>query len=226
MKKDKMPRAGRRIFKILILLSTAYAMVRMWHWKIGFTFFTQLSNLYIAAVAGGLLVWDNRFLRANKFAATVSIAVTFLVYLTVIGPLMPGGLLAAYREDHWASLFMHLITPVLALADFMLNDSGKSWGRRHALYALIPPAAWFLLILLLGRLGVSWHGMAAPYPFLNYRAPAGWFGFRPDTLGANTLGLGVFYAMLLLLSAFLLMGRLLLWAAGKRREKSGAKADL
>ena len=218
MTNAKAPRAGRSLFKILILMSTAYAMVQMWHWKIGFTFFTQLSNLYIAAVAGGQLAWDNRFLRANRFAATVSIAMTFLVYLTVIGPLMPGGLLAGYREDHWASLCLHLITPGLALADFFINDSEVPWSRRHALYALVPPSTWFLFILLLGRLGVSWRGMAAPYPFLNYRAPAGWFGFRPDTLGADTLGLGVFYAMLILLAAFLLMGWLLLWIAGKRRK--------
>ena len=40
----------RSILKILILLSTGYAVIIMLHWPIGFTFFTLLSNIYVAAV--------------------------------------------------------------------------------------------------------------------------------------------------------------------------------
>ena len=40
----------RIAFKISVLISTAYAVIMLLHWPIGFTFFTQLSNIYAAAV--------------------------------------------------------------------------------------------------------------------------------------------------------------------------------
>ena len=202
--------------KGLILVTTLYAMARMWHWTIGFTYFTQLSNLFAALTVAVQLVQSLRGRRSRntaavKFAATVSILVTFLVYLSVLGPMTPGGLLAAYREDGWASLCLHLITPLLTFADFCLNDAEWNWRFRHALCAALPPVIYFLFILLLGALGVRWYqGMSAPYPFLNYAAPCGWFGYLPETAGATTLGIGVFYVMLALLLVFLTAGQLLI----------------
>ena len=205
-----------RIPKILILMSTGYAFVMLAHWPLGFTFFTQLSNLFAALVALGQLTprWQNR-LTVAKYAATVSICVTFAVYLTVLAPISPGGILAAYAEDHWASLCLHVITPVCCTLDFMLNDAPtRHWRRRDALWALLPPVAWLLLILALGQLGLRWHGMAAPYPFLNYAGPAGWFGWMPETAG-----IGAFYAVLALLALFLLVSHLLLRLARACRSK-------
>ena len=40
----------KSILRILVLCSVGYAVLRMLHWPIGFTFFTQLSNLYAASV--------------------------------------------------------------------------------------------------------------------------------------------------------------------------------
>lgn len=210
--------------KGVILLTTLYAMVRMWHWTIGFTYFTQLSNLFAALAVAVQLVQalrghERENTAAVKFAATVSIFVTFLVYLSVLGPMTPGGLIAAYRQDGWASLCLHLVTPLLTVADFCLNDAQRPWHFRHALFAALPPVIYFLFILLLGALGVRWYrGMAAPYPFLNYAAPCGWFGFMPETASATTLGIGVFYVMLALLALFLLAGALLLFISRKLRR--------
>ena len=210
----------RTALKILILVSTAYAMVRMWHWKIGFTYFTQLSNLFAACVVFCQLFRNRPALRALKFSATVSIGITFLMYLTVLGPMMPGGLLAAYGQDHCASLCLHLLTPGLTIADFMSDDARFPFARRHALYAMLPPIAYFAFILGLSRLGVTWaHGMmAAPYPFLNYAAPAGWFGIVPETAGQWSMGIGVFYCVVAMVALFLLAGFGLLAVAGMIRK--------
>ena len=90
--------------KLLILASTAYAVVNLLHWPIGFSFFTQLSNLFLAAVVLLQLLFPKaRFLPGLKFSAVLSIFVTFLVFLTVLGPVVPGGLPAAYAQDHGAS---------------------------------------------------------------------------------------------------------------------------
>ena len=208
----------RLVPKLVVLASTAYAMVCLAHWPLGFTFFTQQSNLYMAAVVlAQLLRRRNEGLALLKYTATVSILVTFLVYLTILAPLMPGGLAAAYAQDHWASLCLHLIAPAAGALDFFLNDApGCAWKAKYAPLALIPPVLWLALILILGGLGIRWHGMTAPYPFLNYSAPAGWFGWAPSTASATTFGIGVFYAVLAMIGLFGAIARIVLSIAQRR----------
>ena len=204
----------RYALKICMLLSVAYAMVRMAHWALGFTYFTQLSNLYVAAAVICQLAKPGKETLLVKYTAVVSIVITFLVYLLVLAPLVPGGLVAAYSQDHCASLCLHVLTPGFAVADYLLLDSrAGDWKVRDARWALLPPLAYFALILLLRACGLDWMGMAAPYPFLNYAAPSGWFGWRPDTAGPATMGVGVAYTMMLMLGVFMLVGRGLLAAA-------------
>ena len=214
----------RNILKILILLSTGYAVAIMMHWPIAFTFFTLLSNIYVAAVVLMQLLSGGRKYRVLKYSAAVSICITFLVYLFVLAPMMPGGILGGYRQDHYSSLCLHLITPALTIADFFLNDADGVWEKKHVFAALIPPALYLVFILVLGKLGVRWGAgrMIAPYLFLNYEAPAGWFGFIPQTANYTTLGIGVFYCILALLLLFTLIAWLFLSiarAAGKRSKK-------
>ena len=211
-----------RICKVVVLASTAYAMYRMAHWTIGFTFFTQLSNLFAAAVALLQLIPRlDRRLRLTKYAATVSIAITFLVYLLFLAPLVPGGIVAAYAQDHWASLCLHVVTPLSCVADFFISDASlRRWRGRDALWALLPPVLWLIGIRILGQCGLRWHGMAAPYPFLNYAAPAGWFGWMPETASASSPGFGVAYAVALLLVLFIAVGRALLAAARRIQKRS------
>ncbi len=204
--------------KLILLALVLYAVVCIWHWPIGFTFFTQLSNLFAAAAVLLQLIAGEGKLCSLKFAATVSILVTFLVFLVFMGPFYPGGLPAAYRQDHGASLCMHLLAPAAALADYCLNDRRAFSGKHWPMYALLPPLLWFGFILVLGAAGVRWHGMPAPYPFLNYLAPTGWFGFRPGIADGSSPGIGVFYALLAMIGLFLLIGRLLL----PKRPNGGA----
>ena len=58
--------------------------------------------------------------------------------------------------------------------------------------------------------GFRWNGMTAPYPFLNWDAPAGWFGYLPETASYRTMGIGVFYAVMAMLLLFVLLGAALL----------------
>lgn len=209
--------------KLLILLSTAYAVVNLLHWPIGFTFFTQLSNLFLAAVVLlQLLAPRLRLLPGLKFSAVLSILVTFLVFLTVLGPVVPGGLIAAYAQDHGASFCLHLLNPALAMFDFFRNDALFPYEKRHALLALLPPFAYFLGILALGQLGLRWGptGMMAPYPFLDYGSPAGWFGLVVGGSRYFPIQIGVFYAVLALLLLFYATAHVLLSLA--RRRQPGA----
>ena len=207
--------------KLLILASTAYAVVNLLHWPIGFTFFTQLSNLFLAAaVLLQLLFPKARFLPGLKFSAVLSIFITFLVYLTLLGPVVPGGLTAAYAQDHGASFCLHLLNPALAMFDFFRNDAAFPYEKRHAALALLPPFLYFLFILALGRLGLRWGptGMLAPYPFLDYGSPAGWFGLVVGGSRFFPIQIGVFYAVLALLLLFFAAAHALLFLARRRRS--------
>ncbi len=207
-----------RLPKLMILLLVLYSMIRMWHWRLGFTFFTQLSNLFIAsAVLLQLLAGEGK-LKAYKFAATVSILVTFFVYLFFLAPFVSGGILEAYRQDHYASLCMHILVPACALTDYLLNDRKGFRSRGWPLYALLPPTVWFAFIMVLYAFGVRWNGLPAPYPFLDFTAPAGWFGFHPDLSAGTTVGIGVIYPVLIIMGLFLLFG-FLLRKAGTPRER-------
>ena len=48
------------IFKVLLIGCVAYAIIMMVHWPIGFTFFTQLSNIFAAVVAAIQLIYEKR----------------------------------------------------------------------------------------------------------------------------------------------------------------------
>lgn len=208
-------------FKISVLISTAYAVIMLLHWPIGFTFFTQLSNIYAAAVVLLQLISRKKH-PLLKYSATVSIFITFAVYLLFLAPMMPGGIFAAYRQDHYASLCLHVLTPAFTIADFFLNDTEFRWEKKHLLYAVFPPVCYLIFILVLGKLGVRWGrgDMTAPYLFLNYGAPAGWFGFMPETANYTTLGIGIFYCIIVLLLLVLLIGWLFLCLATKRPKQN------
>ncbi len=201
------------LLKLLIIASVIYACIRLWHWKIGFTYFTQLSNIYTAVAVLLQLLSDRRATRLVKYTATVSILITGVVFGVVLAPMVPGGMLAAYRQDHYASLCLHFITPILTIADFLWNDTTGTWHKSDVWYGILPPTLYFVLILVLGAIGVEWRGMAAPYFFLNYHAPAGWFGYLPETADFSSSGIGVAYAVLAMIGAFLLSGWALLWLA-------------
>ncbi len=198
-------------YKTLLILTVAYAIIMMLHWPVGFTFFTQLSNIFAAVtVALQLFIAKQttkaaRTLHLIKYMATLSIFITFIVYLTIIAPFDPSGFIGSYTQDHCASLCLHAIAPLLTLADFYLHDAKEPYQKSAILWGLLPLLAYLAFILILGQAGFRWWNMAAPYSFLNYLAPAGWFGFCPETMDSHTIGIGVFYVILFLFFVSLLI---------------------
>ena len=214
-----------KVMKLLILLAVGYAVVCLWHWKPGFTYFTQLSNLFAAASVAFQLWAEPRGgvirhrAKTVKFAATASVFVTGTIFLLVLAPMEPQGMAAAYAQDHCSSFVLHAVVPVIMLVDFLVNDTDRHYGRLDVLLALVPPVEYLAFMLSLGAAGFRWHEMAAPYPFLNYKAPAGWFGFRPETADWSTTGIGVAYSIIALLALFVVVGSALLTAANRIDNK-------
>lgn len=148
-----------------------------------------------------------------KFMMTIAIAVTFTLYLCFLAPTNKLGFVGAYLTNGCSSLCVHAIAPLLAIVDFVLFDYRFHSSSAHIYFATIPPLAYVAYAAMLSEFaGVRWgvHAMRAPYNFLNYGAPAGWFGFAPQTFNATTLGVGVAYLLIIFTLIFIGVGRVFL----------------
>lgn len=227
----------RTMIRIIAIVSSIYGMAMSWD-SMALTYFTNLSNLMICVALLGSLILDTRSALKSKsdeqveqaeqavqagswvdskpnawyvfkFMMTISIAVTFTLYLCFLAPTNKLGFIGAYMNNGCSSLCVHFITPLLAIFDFILFDYKYKSSRAHVYFATIPPLTYVAYAVCLREFaGVRWgeHAMAAPYNFLNYKAPAGWFGFAPNTFNSTTLGVGVVYLLAIFTLIFIGIG--------------------
>lgn len=227
----------RTMIRIIAIVSSIYGMAMSWD-SMALTYFTNLSNLMICVALLGSLILDTRSALKSKsdeqveqaeqavqagswvdskpnawyvfkFMMTISIAVTFTLYLCFLAPTNKLGFIGAYMNNGCSSLCVHFITPLLAIFDFVLFDYKYKSSRAHVYFATIPPLTYVAYAVCLSEFaGVRWgeHAMAAPYNFLNYKAPAGWFGFAPNTFNSTTLGVGVVYLLAIFTLIFIGIG--------------------
>lgn len=213
------------IIKLIAIISSIYGMIKSYAGPITLTYFTILSNIFITTMLIIFLIKEIKNIKLQnvfyitKFLATISITLTFFVFLTLLAPTYPTGIISAYIGNDASSLCVHFITPILSIIDFLLFDSEYKSKKIHAVYAVIPPILYVVFILILGSLGVRWGVMYAPYNFLNYNAKTGWFGFDTSIMGWETLGIGVAYMIIILLIIFVIIGRIFLTLKEKFKEQ-------
>lgn len=208
--------------KFISLFASIYGLIFTIDNIMSFTFFTTLSNVALDIILIIFIVLDiillktgrdykNNKLYILKFLMTLSITLTFLVYMLILGPTSKDGLIGAYLHNYAGSFGVHFVGPLFAIADFLIFDKGFQSKNIYAIYAVIPPLCYVGFIYLLSLAGIRWNQtMTAPYNFLNYNSPTGWFGFDLSQMNSETLGIGVVYMIVLLLLIFLGIGRLYL----------------
>ena len=108
--------------------------------KFALRFFTTLSNLLCAAAclltalainAGGIPEW----IWMLKYIGTAAVTVTMLTVLFFLAPSFGKGALKVLLSG--TDLFMHLITPLLALVSFcVFEQRGMSFGQ--SLWGILP----------------------------------------------------------------------------------------
>lgn len=181
-----------------------------------FLYFTIQSNIWIAVICAVFLIADLArkgrgpvagWLYVLKFMFTVSVLLTFVVFAVLLAPLMPRSYLLSP-----SNIFLHDITPILALLDFILFDYRYTGRGRHMFFGTIMPLGYGVFVLLLSRLaGVRFNGAAAPYFFLDYEK-LGWFRIGPG-------GPGVAYWFAMIALVVLGIGFTLLKIKEARRRK-------
>ncbi len=219
------------IMKSIAIILSLYGMLRTAGSLMFLTYFTNLSNIFVDVVLGYFLVGEIRALQSGqkpvysnlayrvKFLATISITLTFLVYMLILAPNSRGGILNAYFGYGAGSFCVHFANPVLSIVDFLLLDYEFESTKKDAFYGVIPPLCYVAMIMVLSTLGLRWGNMYAPYNFLNYGAPVGWFGFDLSQMSGETFGVGVFYMIAVLVLIFIGLGKMFLFLKDLRRKK-------
>ncbi len=185
-----------------VLLACVYATRDGYStWLRRMLYFTQQSNLWIAAVSFAF-VWvllrpevNERHLRMVglfKYIFTVSITVTGIIFCALLAPF------ADIPMWYLSNVITHVIVPVLAILDFFTDRWILPIRKREAVYGLIPPAVWFVFASVLCLLRVDF-GRGDPYPyfFMNFYSEAGLFGAQ--MIPGERPQLGSFYWFVLIL---------------------------
>ncbi len=168
------------------------------HWARRFLYFTAQSNIWIGSVCllllfAPLFPLGERALHrvyVLKYVFTVSILITGLVFCTLLAPFAP----ESYHLLTFTGYLTHVFSPAFAVADFFVDDYPLRLQKRHLFYSVVPPLFYFLSTMLFSGLKVDFgRGEYYPYYFLNFRSPAGFFGFS----GEAPFFLGSFYWVVL-----------------------------
>ncbi len=171
-------------------------------------YFTYQSNLWALVLTAVYFVLGvmrlnrgsvnvPRALQIARYAVSVSVTITFLVFWGLLSPVFrPRDLLTPNN------LLLHAVVPILFTADFLLFDRGKPIGKLSALWAAFPPLYYLIFSL----------SYSAAYPDYVYKTGGryayffldldryGWFG--------TDAGMGVLWWSLLLLGLTLAIGYL------------------
>ena len=152
-------------------------------------YFTNLSNIFVGAVAIIFATLEIKGLKKGKeslalgfyllkLASTVAITLTCFIFCVVLAP---GAKNADYNAWSAGSVIVHTIVPGLAIFDFVIDGGDVPFKKRHNLFSLIPPFAYFVFCIILYALNVDFgRGDNFPYFFLNFGSPAGIFGFSDE----------------------------------------------
>jgi len=175
-----------------------------------FFFFTVQSNIFIIAMAlifliNGIVLlitkksFINQTLLFIKYVATIAITVTFLVFFTMLAPLMGVDYLLSFNN-----FSLHAIVPILAIIDFIIFDTDINLTYSNSLLATISPISYVIFVYV-GAIFKLQYGdnLYYPYFFLDFEKNGFFFekgfGIIPWILIllAGICGLGFLYCFII-----------------------------
>ena len=202
-------KASLTIVGILGIIFTAQSSAFMGGGSV-FFFFTVQSNIFIIVMSLLFLVNDvmllinkksfvNQTLLLIKYVATVAITITFIVFFTMLAPLMGVDYLLSFNN-----FSLHAIVPILAIIDFILFDTDINLTYKNSLLATIAPISYVVFVYI-GAIFKLRYGenLYYPYFFLDFEKNGFFFekgfGIIPwiIILLAGICGLGFLYCLII-----------------------------
>ncbi len=202
-------KAALAIVGILGIVFTAQSSAFMGGASV-FLFFTVQSNIFIIAMALLFLANEvmlliakksfvNQVLLHIKYVATVAITVTFLVFFTMLAPLMGVDYLLSFNN-----FSLHAIVPILAIIDFILFDTDIQLTYKKSLIATIAPISYVIFVYVGSIFKLQYSdSLYYPYFFLDYETNGFFFekgfGVIPwvIVLLVGICGLGFLYCFII-----------------------------
>lgn len=174
-----------------------------------FFFFTVQSNIFIMLMALIFLVNEvvvlitkksfiNQALLHIKYTATVAITITFLVFFTMLAPLMGVDYLLSFKNYS-----LHAIVPILAIVDFFLFDKDIQLTYKSSLLATMPPICYVIFVYV-GAIFKIQYAKDLYYPYFFLNIDTNGFFFEKGTMGVIPwiiillgfiIGLGCLYCL-------------------------------
>ena len=145
----------------------------------------------------------NQTLLHIKYVATIAITITFIVFFTMLAPLMGVDYLLSFKN-----FSLHAIVPILAIVDFFLFDTDIQLTYKSSLLATIPPVCYVAFVYV-GAIFKIQYGKDLYYPYFFLNIDTNGFFFEKGTMGvipwiiillAFIIGLGCLYCLLMKLS--------------------------
>ncbi|MBR1742395.1 MAG: hypothetical protein IJ733_11140 [Lachnospiraceae bacterium] len=152
---------------VLFIFGIAGLVITLLGMGIGemFSYYTQDSNIFSMCVSGIYLLFWNKdipgWLNRLRYAASVSLMLTFTVVVFVLGP-MYGVVWYPWLFFHGANFFYHLSCPLLSFISFVLFEGGEKPAVPDTLIAIIPTLLYAVVLIIFNVINAV-HG---PYPFL------------------------------------------------------------
>jgi len=157
-----------------------------------FSYFTNLSNLFAAAVL--LYVASRTFLGREasdlsdqvRYISVVNMTLVGVVFTVLLRDVDLGSLLP------WINVLLHYVMPCAVVLDWLLQPPRAKMGIKQILMCQVFPALYIVYVLCRGY-ATGWY----PYPFLNPANVGGYGG-----VAAYVAGMAVvfFFASWLLLT--------------------------
>lgn len=174
-----------------------------------FFFFTVQSNIFVMLIALLFLINEvvlliskknliNQVLLHIKYVATVAITITFLVFFTMLAPLMGMDYLLSFKN-----FSLHAIVPILAIVDFFLFDKDIQLTYKSSLLATISPISYVVFVYA-GRIFSLKYTQDLYYPYFFLNIDSNGFLFEKGTMGVipwiiillgAIIGLGCLYCL-------------------------------
>ncbi|MBC7955785.1 MAG: Pr6Pr family membrane protein [Cytophagales bacterium] len=141
-----------------------------------FSYFTNLSNLFAAAVllltARSSSFKNAAFRDAARFASVTNMTVVGLVFAVLLRDVDLGALLP------WVNFVLHYVMPLAILIDWLWKPPASMLSARHFIFALVFPVVYLAYVVVRGA-SVGWY----PYPFLNPANVGGYGGVAVYAFG-------------------------------------------
>ena len=177
-----------------------------------FLYYTTQSNIAIGLVCLAFAILDvlsycgkkvhiPHWLNVVKYAASVAITLTFLVFWVMLAPIQ----MKEYPEliFDFDSILCHGVVPILSVADWLVNAQGYRHKKTDFWWSISTPLVYFVFVMSASLSGADFgYGAKVPYFFLDFYQ-YGWFNL-------STFPMGVFWWILIVLGIVLGIGAVLL----------------